>query len=213
MPLKLFLLRHGQTALSRENAFCGSGTDASLTDEGRLMGKAFADHYATKPWTALYCSPLIRTRDTAAPLVSASGLALEIQDDLKEIGYGKWEGQTIESVKQAFPDEYARWQLDPARFAPTGGETAVHVAERGMKFITQIQEKHSDGDVLAVSHKATIRLIVCRLLGIDVAKYRFLLDCPVSSLTILEFGSNGPMLKVLADRSHLDERLKNLPGT
>ncbi len=67
--------------------------------------------------------------------------------------------------------------------------------------------------MLIVSHKATIRTILCSLLGIDVGRFRYRLVCPVSSVSVVEFTSQGPLLHRLADRSHLTESLKSLPGT
>ena len=64
-----------------------------------------------------------------------------------------------------------------------------------------------------VSHKATIRIILCSLLGIDVGRFRYRLVCPVGSVSNVEFTPDGPMLKALADRSHLTEGLRSLRGT
>jgi probable phosphoglycerate mutase len=66
---------------------------------------------------------------------------------------------------------------------------------------------------LLVSHKATIRIILCELLGIDVGRFRYRLDCPVGSVSVVEFAAQGPFLHSLADRSHLTEALRTLPGT
>jgi probable phosphoglycerate mutase len=79
--------------------------------------------------------------------------------------------------------------------------------------IDEIKQQFADGNVLVVSHKATIRIILCALLGIDVGRFRYRLACPVGSVSIVEFSSAGPLLHSLADRSHLNETLKSLPGT
>jgi broad specificity phosphatase PhoE len=79
--------------------------------------------------------------------------------------------------------------------------------------VEEIKERYTDGNVLIVSHKATIRITLCSLLGIDVGRFRFRLGCPVGSVSVVEFGSHGPLLKVLSDRTHQSERLRNLPGT
>ncbi len=67
--------------------------------------------------------------------------------------------------------------------------------------------------MLIVSHKATIRIVLCGLLGIDVGRFRYRLACPVGSVSIVEFTSEGPLLHTLADRAHLDEKLRSLRGT
>ena len=213
MSLTLHFLRHGQTELSREDSFCGSGLDPELTSDGLKMAYAFADAYRTTPWRAIYSSGLRRARATAQPLCDKLGMDVQVRAKLNEIGYGRWEGLTKEKVAQTYHDDYVSWLADPARHAPTGGELAVTVAARGLAVIEDIKQTFGDGNVLVVSHKATIRIILCSLLGIDVGLFRYRLGCPVGSLGVVEFTSQGPLLKVLADRSHLSEALRSLPGT
>ncbi len=214
MSLTLYFLRHGQTAFSRENAFCGSGLDPELTPEGARMAQGFAAHYAATSWQAVFCSPLKRAVSTAQPLCERLQIEPQMRDDLKEIGYGAWEGQSVETVSRDHHDEYLRWTADPAWNAPSGGgETANTIARRGLRVIEEIKEKYPDGNVLLVSHKATIRVILCGLLGIDVGRFRFRLGCPVGSISIVELGAHGPLLRALADRTHLSQELRDLPGT
>lgn len=213
MKLTLYLLRHGQTALSREDVFCGSGLDPELTSEGFEMAQAFANAYRATGWTAVYSSSLRRSITTAQPLCHALGLDLRVRAELNEIAYGKWEGLTREKVNQEYHDDYVSWLADPAWHAPTGGELAHVIARRGLQVIEEIQQQFTDGNILIVSHKATIRIILCSLLGIDVGRFRYRLGCPVGSVSIVEFTVNGPMLQTLADRSHLSETLRTLRGT
>lgn len=212
MAITLYLLRHGQTAFSRENAFCGS-IDPELTSSGIEMAQAFAAAYRSTPWNAIFCSPMQRTVATAKPLCEALGMQLELREGLKEINYGNWEGQSVETVSRDYHDDYIRWTADPAWYPPSGGELAVAIAARAMLVIEEIKQQYSTGNILIVSHKATIRITLCNLLGIDVGRFRYRLGCPVGSVSIVEFGSHGPLLRALADRTHLDEHLRSLPGT
>ncbi len=212
MSLSIYFLRHGQTECSRNNFFCGS-VDPELTVEGLEMAKAFADFYSSTPWSGIFCSPMLRTVATAKPLCEAIAMQPELREGLKEINYGKWEGKTPQAVSQEFHDDYIRWTADPAWYPPTGGELAVAIASRAMQVIEEIKHHYKSGNILVVSHKATIRIMLCNLLGIDVGRFRYRLGCPVGSVSIVEFSSHGPLLKALADRTHLDERLRNLPGT
>ncbi|MBD1891905.1 MULTISPECIES: histidine phosphatase family protein [unclassified Coleofasciculus] len=212
MSLKLYFLRHGQTDRSRDNVFCGS-IDPDLTPDGLEMAKAFAVTYRSLPWNAIFCSPMRRTVATAKPLCEAVGMQMELRDGLKEINYGKWEGKTIETVDREYHDDYIRWTADPAWYPPTEGELAVAIAHRSLQVIEEIKQRFNNGNVLIVAHKATIRIMLCSLLGIDVGRFRFRLGCPVGSVSIVEFGAHGPLLHALSDRIHLDERLRTLPGT
>ncbi len=213
MSLKLYFLRHGQTSSSRDNVFCGSGLNPALTPEGEQMAKSFAEAYAKTSWQAIYASPLQRALQTAAPIGEQTGLEVRVRDDLKEIAYGAWEGKTVAQVDGEFHDDHIKWTADPAWNAPTGGETAIVIARRGLQVVEEIRENISDGNVLIVSHKATIRIILCSLLGIDVGRYRFRLGCPVGSVSVVQFGDAGPLMHTLANREHLAKHLRELPGT
>lgn len=213
MALNIYFLRHGQTAFSRENAFCGSGLNPDLTAVGLEMAQAFAAAYRSTAFGAIYCSPLNRALMTARVLSEAIDLRIDERDGLQEIGYGKWEGMTTEAVEREYRDDHAKWLGEPAWNAPTGGETATALAQRGLQVVEEIKRTHPDGNVLVVSHKATIRTVLCALLGIDVGRFRYRLACPVASVSIVEFGTHGPLLKTLADVGHFDERLKDQPGT
>lgn len=213
MTLRLYLLRHGQTAMSRANVFCGRGLDPALTEEGVAMAAAFAAAYRGEPWTAIYSSPLARAVATATPLAVAVKLHVERRDELAEIDYGEWDGLTAEVVARDWHDEHERWAADPAWNPPTGGETAIALAQRMTNVIEEITGAHMDGNVLVVSHKASIRVLLCALLGVDVGRFRYRFGCPVGSVSIVEFGGHGPLATAVADRSHLDARLRGLDGT
>lgn len=213
MALTLYFLRHGQTDLSREDIFCGSGLDPELTSEGLEMAQAFVKAYHDTDWRAVYSSSLRRSITTAQPLCHALGIDLQVRAELNEIGYGGWEGLAKEQVDRDFHNEYIDWLADPAWHAPTGGELAVTISRRALTLAEEIRQKFTDGNILLVSHKATIRIVLCSLLGIDVGGFRYRLACPVGSVSIVEFTLNGPMLKALADRSHLTEGLRSLRGT
>jgi probable phosphoglycerate mutase len=213
MSLCLHLLRHGQTALSRDNVFCGRGMDPDLTPDGQAMAEAFAAVYRQTPWEAIYASPLRRAIATATPLSRAVSIPFEVRDGLAELDYGEWDGKSAEEVDRTNHDEFVRWSSDPAWNAPTGGETAIALSQRMTEVIEEIRAAHGDGNVLVVSHKASIRVLLCALLGVDVGRFRYRFGCPVGSVSVVEFGAHGPLAASVADRSHLDAALRALPGT
>lgn len=210
--LVLHLLRHGQTAASRENRFSGHA-DPPLTDVGRAMAEQFAAAYARVPWTAIYRSPMQRCEQTLAPLLARTRVVPVVEDALKEIGYGEWEGLAHDEVRARFPDAYAYWAHDVASRGTPGGETAFQVAARAMSAVERIRARHTDGNVLIVSHKATLRIVVCALLGMDVREFRERIAQPVAAVSVFEIEGRKTMLKRLGDVSHLSAELRAAPGT
>lgn len=213
MSLRIYFVRHGETTYSQTGGFCGA-IDPELTPAGSQMAEQFAATYAKLPWNAVYVSPMKRTIATAKPLCDAVGIEMQLRDGLREIKYGDWEGKTVEEVKKDYEEDYINWLTEPAWNAPTnGGETSVEIASRSSLVIAEIQEKYKSGNVLVVSHKATIRIILCSLLGIDLGRYRYRIGALAASVSIVKFDVRGPLLEVLGDRSYMDENLRNLPGT
>jgi broad specificity phosphatase PhoE len=212
MSLNLYLLRHGETIYSRSGGHCG-WIDPDLTTEGEQMATAFAHTYGQITWNAIYASPMKRTLATAQPICSSAGMELQVRAGLKEIHYGDWEGKTVAEVQAQYRADYSQWQAEPAWNAPTHGETGLQVANRALAVVAEITHQYPSGNVLVVSHKATIRIILCNLLGIELGRYRDRLDVPACSVSMVTMGQGGPMLKSLGDRHHLNERLRNLPGT
>lgn len=208
MSLCIYFLRHGETTHSQEDAFCGT-SDPSLTERGFQMAEAFAKSYESLDWTAVYASPLQRTRQTAHPLCQAVGLEPQFRDGLKEMGFGLWENQNREMVEQHYRHDYIRWLTEPAWNPPTEGETAVQVSSRAALVVAEIEECHDIGNVLIVSHKSTIRILLCSLLGIDLGRYRDRIQMPVSALSVVQFDVHGPMLLRHGDRSHLPPELRD----
>ena len=212
MNLTIYFLRHGETTASRTGVYCG-GLDPELTPEGHEMAQDFAAAYKDTAWEAVFCSPLKCTVATAKPLCQALGLTPQLRDGLKEIAYGCWEGKTPDEVDREFHDEYVRWLADPGWNEPSGGEKGVDIARRSSLVLEEIERTYRSGNVLVVSHKATTRIMLCSLLGIDVGRYRDRLSMSVAALCVVEMTKRGPLLKSLGDRAHLREALRRRQGT
>lgn len=212
MPLNLYLLRHGETDSSASGGFCGA-IDPDLTPEGHLMAADFAEAFANHRFTAAYVSPMLRARNTAGPLCERQGLEMQLRPGLKEVSFGEWEGKSTSEVSKAYPEDYLRWSSDAGWNRPTGGERGIDVARRALNVLDEVQANHDEGDILIVSHKATIRILICALLGIDIGGYRDRIGIPVCALSVIQFNHHGPRLDRLGDRSHLRRELRARTGT
>lgn len=186
MPTRVLLVRHGATVLSAEDRFAGS-TNVELSDEGRRQARALAERLAETKIGALYASPMKRAVDTARLIGTPAGLVPTEDPALREIDHGHWEGLTRREVEHGYPDEYATWEEDPFTFAPKGGESGLAVMARALPVVRELVLRHEGETVVIVSHKATLRLILCSLLGIDARGYRDRLDQAPACLNILDF--------------------------
>jgi broad specificity phosphatase PhoE len=183
---RLYLVRHGSTNLTAEDRFSGSiGVD--LSDEGRWQAARLGERLRAEAITALYCSPLSRTVETARIIAEACSLTIETRDGLREISHGHWEGLSRREVEAKYPDEYPAWEEDPFTFAPEGGESGVAVLARALPVIREVVTRHAGARVLVVSHKATLRLVLSSVLGFDPRGYRDRLDQAPACLNVLDF--------------------------
>ncbi len=202
LTTRLYLIRHGATVLSAEDRFAGS-TDAELSEEGRAQAERLGERLSGEKLAAVYCSPMKRARDTAAPVGRPHGLSPVSADGLREMNHGHWEGLMRLEVEHRYAEEYAAWEADPFTFAPRDGESGLSVMTRALPAVRMIVLKHESESVAIVSHKATIRLVLCSLLGMDARGYRDRLDQSPACLNVLDF--QGPVrarLMLLNDVSH-----------
>jgi probable phosphoglycerate mutase len=182
----MYLIRHGETNLNAEDRFSG-GIEVELSEEGRWQVACLAKRLADDQITAVYCSPMLRTIETATIMCEPLHLTPIPRDGLREIHHGRWETLLRRDVEQRYPEEYAAWQEDPFTFAPEGGESGLMVMARALPIIREIAVKHSGERVAVISHKATIRLILSSLLGFDARGYRDRLDQSPACLNIIDF--------------------------
>ena len=209
---RLFLVRHGATQLSAEDRFAGA-TDVELSEEGIFQAERLSERLADDSIKAVYSSPLKRTVYTATILALPHGLTPIIREGLREIDHGHWEGLTRAEVESQFAEEYAAWEEDPYTFAPSGGENGVSIIARALPVIREIVIQHRGKNILVVSHKATLRLLISSVLGFDSRGYRDRLDQSPASLNVVDF--KDPVrarLMLFNDVSHYMDHPKRSGG-
>jgi len=199
---KLYLIRHGATVLSKEDRFAGA-SDVALSDAGIAQAQALGRRLAGEPIAAVYCSDMHRTVHTAEAVATPHGLTPIPRPGLREINHGHWEGMVHQDVERQFAAEYQAWDADPLLTAPPGGETGLDVLSRSLPALAQIVRDHPDQTVAVVSHKATNRLLLCSLLGIDPRLFRARIAQDTACLNTIEFRDvNNARVALLNDISH-----------
>jgi broad specificity phosphatase PhoE len=199
---RVLLVRHGATLSSGDDSFNGE-TDVALSDIGREQARSLGLRLAPEKIDAFYASPLSRALETARLVAAPHGGEVVPLPALREVSHGRWERKLRADVERLYPDEYRRWESDPFSFAPEGGESGLAVIARALPALLEIVGSHPAQRMLVVSHKATIRLLIAVVLGIDPRKYRDRLESSPASLTVLEFrDSTAARLTLFNDTSH-----------
>jgi probable phosphoglycerate mutase len=209
---RVFMVRHGATVVSAEDRFAGA-TDVELSDEGREQTRRLAERLNREKIAAIYASPLGRTLETAKILAAAHKLEVQTRDGLREISHGHWEQMTRHEVEEKFPEEAAEWEKDPYTFAPPGGESGLAVTARALPVLIKLVREYPGKNILVVSHKATIRLLLSSLLGFDPRRYRDNLDQKPAALNIVDFcDPTRARLTLFNDTSHYAETGGAIPA-
>jgi len=206
MKTVIFLVRHGGTLFSAADRFAGS-SNVDLSDNGREQARKLGTRLAGVQIDAAYCSPMQRAMDTARLALADRPIVAQQRDGLCEVNHGHWEGMVHKDVEEKFPDEYAQWDADPFTVAPPGGETGLQVFGRALPALRQIALEQPGKTVLVVSHKATNRILLCSLLGMDMRSYRDAIQQDLACLNVLEF--SGPWkarVERMNDISHYQSR-------
>ena len=170
-PARLVLTRHGETVWHAENRYAGA-SDVALTPRGREQAELLAAWAATAGLSGLWCSPLARARDTAAPVARATGLELRVDPRLRELDFGRAEGHTLAEMERLWPDRVAAFRADPVADHLPGGEDPRAAGRRGVACLRDLALAHPGGRLLVVAHNTLLRLVLCRLLGLPLRDYR-----------------------------------------
>lgn len=187
---RLYLVRHGATPMTADDRF--SGMEGALSGEGRRQILRLAERLRGEGISALYSSPMARALESAEIIGAAIGLKPAVRDALREISHGHWEGRTHAEAEKLFPAEYAAWEEDPFEKGPVGGESGADVLRRARPALDEIVEAHPGERLAVVSHKATVRLLVCDLIGIAPRGYRSKLEQSPGSLNVIDVLPSGP---------------------
>jgi broad specificity phosphatase PhoE len=216
-PTTFLLLRHGETSLTPQKRFSGSGgSDPTLSDAGRHQAERVATALAARvprsgpagpaglgTVEAVVSSPLARCRETAQPVAARLGLEVRIEDGLRETDFGAWEGLTFAEVRERHPDDLNEWLGSPAAEPTGGGESFEAVARRVAEARDNLLAAHAGRTVLLVSHVTPIKTLVRLALGAPPESL-FRMELSAASLSAVAYYADGnASVRLLNDTSAL----------
>ncbi|MER8066762.1 bifunctional RNase H/acid phosphatase [Streptomyces sp. NPDC094034] len=204
-PVTFVLLRHGETALTPEKRFSGSGgSDPELSAAGHRQAEAVAASLAARGTIQeIVSSPLRRCRETAAAVASRLGLDVTVEEGLRETDFGAWEGLTFAEVRERYADDLSAWLASPD-VAPTGGgESFTAVGGRVATVRDQLLERYRGRTVLVVTHVTPVKILVRLALGAPPESL-FRMELSAASLSAVAYYADGnASVRLLNDTSHL----------
>jgi probable phosphomutase (TIGR03848 family) len=206
-PTLVLLVRHGQTPTTGAK-LPGRAPGLHLSDKGRQQAEAAAARIAGLGHvTAVYASPLERTRETAAPIAKALGKRTVADKGLLECDFGSWTGGSLARLRKK--PEWRKVQRYPSGFRFPDGESFLEMQTRITSTLERLSAGHPGQTIVAVSHADPIKAAIAQALGVHLDLFQRIVVSPCSVSAIL-YGDGGPM--VLASNSTGDDLRALVPS-
>lgn len=209
----LILVRHGRTPLTEAHKISGGmGDDPSLSELGRQDAEAVATlvsgfgqqstfaHIPTP--TAVVSSPMNRTAQTAKAIAAKLGLSVELEENLREISFGDWDGHTNEQVAELWPDVFEAWR-GSWELSPPNGESLKNFDARIRKARESMLSKYAGQTVVVVAHVMPIRGFITLSLEAGAAGYWTPQVAPCSVTIVRQWGTSHSELATTNFTAHL----------
>ena len=184
------LIRHG-TPIGG-SMYRGHSIDHPLSEEGwQQMRDAVGDY---NEWDQIITSPLMRCQDFAQELHQRHHIPVKVVDDLKEVGFGQWEGKNSEEIDR---QEYLAFYHDPLNNRPEGSEPLEDFINRVVQCWKQLLKEFHGKHLLIVAHAGVIRAIISHILYSELmGMYKISVENgKICRIEITE--RSGPVLKML----------------
>ncbi|WP_405971788.1 bifunctional RNase H/acid phosphatase [Streptomyces sp. NBC_00988] len=204
-PATFVLLRHGETPLTPQKRFSGSGgTNPSLSPVGQDQATRAATALAARGTIQhIIASPLTRTRETAAAVADRLGLDVTIEEGLRETDFGAWEGLTFGEVRERYPEDLTTWLADPTAQPTGGGESFADTATRIAATRDKLTAAYAGRTVLLVTHVTPIKTFVQLALGAPPESL-FRMELSAASISAVAYYADGnASVRLFNDTSHL----------
>ena len=170
----MYLIRHGATAnnVADPPLLQGLSSDPELSPEGRGQVERTADFLSHQPIRSVYCSPMLRAKQTAGAIAVPHGLAPQIIEPIIEIDVGAWEMRSWKEISQSEPEAYAQFMENPAVHGYRDGENLNQVHARVKPAIEQLMQRHLGEVIVVVAHNVVNRVLLADLLRLPIALAR-----------------------------------------
>lgn len=186
---QVLLIRHAVNDVMKQKRLAGWLPDVHLNEEGRHQAEALAERLAAIPISAIYASPLERTRETAEPLARRLGLEVQLREALGEVRYGEWTGKSLEELAKL--EAWRVVQLYPSGMRFPGGEALREMQARVVGELEALAAAHPRQIVAVFSHADVIKAALAHYLGLHLDLFQRIVIDP-ASVSVLALSAFGP---------------------
>jgi broad specificity phosphatase PhoE len=199
---RIILARHGRTAWHAEGRYAGT-TDVPLDEVGVQQAERVAERLKDEKIEMVFSSPLSRCLAVAEMVADLHGLEVMVDDRLRELDLGRWDGEMLDEIVKRDGEILKRWTRDPTSVTIPGGESLLDAQRRSMDWLGDASARHADGLLFASSHGGPIRAILAAVIGLPLSNL-FRLTVDLASISILNHKGKFSNLETMNERAHLD---------
>lgn len=197
---QLLLIRHAVNDIMKTKRLAGWMPDVHINEEGQQQAEALAERLGHLPISAIYSSPLDRTRETAVPLAHALNLEVHVREGLGEVQYGDWTGQSLDELGKL--EAWRIVQVYPSGMRFPGGETIREMQARIVNELEAIAADHPREIVAIFSHADVIKAALAHFLGVHLDLFQRIVIDPVS-VSVVAVSPYGPRVVRVNDNGPL----------
>ena len=191
---RIVFVRHGEPHDSVRGR-CYGRLDVGLSARGRKQVRRTQHLLSEVPFTTVYSSPRRRALESAG-LLAVDQSRVTVDDRLREIDFGAFEGLTYEDVARQFPEKYEEWMNRPTEVVFPGGETFGAMAARVGDALDDLLRTHAGQSILTVSHGGVNRIVLAAALGLDASRI-FRLDQAYACVNVIDYFAHEPVVRLV----------------
>lgn len=205
---RIHLVRHGESTFNSARRVQGNGDGILLSETGRRQARMLGERLRAMALEKVFCSSAERAVETVR-IALGDDHPVVFLDELREIGFGEWEGLLVGEVRERHPGALEQWFRAPSSVTIAGAEPFMDFHRRAVGAVEGIVAG-TRGDVLIVAHGGIICAWLTHVLGMDPDEL-WAFSLPNASLTtvVIDF---KPRLRLFGDVSHIDRAARGFDG-
>lgn len=199
--IRLLLVRHGETDWNSQGLYQGR-SDIELNQVGLQQAAKLTRRLSSASIDVIYSSDLKRAAQTAQTVAISRNMTVMPRTELRELDLGEFEGKRFDEIEQQYVPLEQLWRQGDWDVGASGGETLNQLRERICRFVVDIKQAHEQGTILIMAHGASLRTLICCLVGIDY-KHWWRIQLDGASLSIIDVYPERAVVVLLNDTCHL----------
>ena len=193
---RVFLTRHGQV-LNHDKFPIYGRTDIDLTETGILQMKLMAERLRLVEPSAIYSSDLKRAVTGANLIACHHDAPVQCLTELREMDFGEWEGSTLETIRNKYPEELKKREANIVDYkAPGGGESIRDFSQRISRAFKDLCAEQEGNDIIIVAHGGVNRVILCNALGLDLPRM-YNIHQDYGCLNIIDYFPDSTLVRLI----------------